>query len=253
MPGLRELQIEFANALFDSAATQVEPYVLNAGIDSAGRIEIYRNNLREGFIKALALGFPVIEKLVGENYFRQMALDFLHVHPSRAGNLHHIGAPLAEFLRERFAQTEYAYLADVAALEWAHQQALVAPDAPALSPESFRDLDPESYAGLHLHLHPACALVRSAFPVVRIWRANQSGSADEGVIDIGSGGENILVLRTPECIEFHRIPGGEFAALAAFDRGEDLITALEAALAADPEFNISAALQRFVSLQLLTH
>ena len=63
----------------------------------------------------------------------------------------------------------------------------------------------------------------------------------------------MLVLRAPECIEFHRIPAGEFAALAAFDRGEDLITALEAALAADPEFNVGAALQRFVSLQLLTH
>jgi hypothetical protein len=248
---LRELQTRFVDALFDGATAPVESQIRADGISAAERLDIYRNNLREGFIKALAIGFPVIERLVGVDYFRQLALDFLRAHPSRAGNLHHIGAPLSQFLEQRFAQTEYAYLADVAVLEWAHQEALVAADADPLSPDALRDVDPASYEALCFDLHPACGLVRSAFPIVRIWRANQPESASEEIIDLGSGGDNVLVLRTPECIEFHRLPPGDFAALEAFARGLNLGAAFEAAQAADATFDLGAALRRFLSLNIL--
>ena len=55
-----------------------------------------------------------------------------------SGDLHHVGAPFAAFLREQFADTGYLYLADVAALEWAYQECLVA--------EEFNPLDPVTLA-----------------------------------------------------------------------------------------------------------
>jgi hypothetical protein len=252
MLALRELQLRFAGALFDGALEPLETHVEGNGPGAAARLDIYRNNLREGFIKALALGFPVIGRLVGEKYFRQLALDFLSAHPSRAGNLHHIGAPLAVFLRGRFEHSEYAYLADVAALEWAHQEALVAADEVAVSPDSLREVDPAMYEHLRFDLHPACGLVQSSYPIIRIWRANQGEIPAQDIIDLGSGGDNVLVLRAPECIEFHRLPAGAFALLSAFSRGENLSTALDEALAADATFDLGAALRRFLSLSLFT-
>jgi hypothetical protein len=249
---LRELQMRFADALFEGAVEPVESQIEADGIGTAERLDIYRNNLREGFIKALAIGFPVIERLVGVDYFRQLALDFQRAHPSRAGNLHHIGAPLPQFLRQRFEQTEYAYLADVAALEWAHQEALIAADAEPLAPDALRDVDPASYEELRFELHPACSLVRSTFPIVRIWRANQPDSASEEIIDLASGADNVLVRRTPECIEFHRMPPGDFAAVEAFAHGLNLGAAFEAAQAADVTFDLGAALRRFIELEILT-
>ncbi len=127
---LHDMQKRFASALFDDAPEAVAPWIRSCesepgkgvAIDSHARLSIYRNNLREGFRKALSLEFPVIERLVGEEYFRQLALSFLAEHPSRAGDLHPIGEPFAQFLRQRFEATRYAYLPDVATLEWAHQQ-----------------------------------------------------------------------------------------------------------------------------------
>jgi hypothetical protein len=252
MLGLRELQLRFADALFDGVVEPLEPHIVSDGIGSVERLGIYRNNAREGFIKALALGFPVIERLVGEDYFRHLALDFLRAHPSRAGNLHHIGAPLPGFLKQRFAETEYAYFADVAALEWAHQEALVAADAEPIAPEALRDLDPASYESLTFDLHPACRLAQSPYPIIRIWRANQPAFSGDHSIDLGSGGDNVLILRTPECIEFHRLPVGEFAVMAAFSRGENLGAAFEAAQAADATFDLGAALRHFMTLCLFT-
>jgi Putative DNA-binding domain len=249
---LRELQMRFVDALFGGEADVVAAQIKANGVDPAERVGIYRNNLHEGFIKALAIGFPVIERLVGADYFRQLARDFLHAHPSRAGNLHHIGAPFPQFLRERFAGSEYMYLADVAALECAHEEAILAADAEPISASALSAIDPARYAELRFHLHPACSLVRSSFPIVRIWRANQPASPADETIDLRSGGDNVLVLRTPECIEFHRLPAGDFAALEAFARGASLGTALEAAQAADASFDLGAALRRFLGLALLT-
>lgn len=252
MLALRELQMRFVDALFGGDAEGVAAHISANGVQPVERLDIYRNNLHEGFIKALAIGFPVIARLVGADYFRQLAMQFLHAHPSRAGNLHHIGGPFPQYLRERFAESEYAYLGDVAALEWAHEEAMLAADAEPIVADALAEVDPARYEELRFHLHPACGLVRSGFPIVRIWRANQPDPAAEETIDLGSGGESVLVLRTPECIEFHRLRAGDFAALEAFARGANLGAALEAAQAADITFDLGAALRHFMGLNILT-
>jgi hypothetical protein len=248
---LRELQQRFADALFDGADGAVAPEVAANGIDPGQRIDIYRTNLREGFVQALAISFPVIERLVGADYFRQLALDFLRAYPSRAGNLHHIGGPLPGFLRERFADSDYAYLADVAALEWAYEEALIAADAQPMTVDALSEIDPADYEQLRFDLHPASKLVRSAYPIVRIWRANQPETASDELIDLRAGGERVLVLRTAEGIEFHSLPLGDFAALDAFARGEPLGVALDEAQQADAAFDLGAALVRFMRLNVL--
>jgi hypothetical protein len=250
MLALRDLQRQFVAALFDEPAPSLAAQIVSNGVDPADRVAIYRNNLREGFLKALAIGFPVMERLVGEAYFRQLALEFLRAHPSRAGNLHHIGAPFPAFVDERFRDTQYAYLADIAHLEWAHQEVLVAADAPSVPADALRDITSSEYESLRFALHPACRLVSSDFPVVRIWRANQPEGASDEVIDLGSGGDNVLVLRTPECVELHRLPAGEFAVLRAFSRDLPLASAWEAAHSAVATFDLSSSLQRFFRLKL---
>jgi hypothetical protein len=252
MPGLRELQLQFVAALFGSGESPVHGYVREEGIDADARIDIYRNNLREGFRRALAIGFPVIERLVGEAFFRQLAAGFLRVHPSRRGNLHHIGKPFPAWLETRFKDTGYAYLPDVAKLEWAYQEALVARDAPALRVEALRDIDPALYEQLTFQFHPACAFVRSAFPIVRIWQANQPESSSDEVIDLSSGGDNVLVTRTPEGVELHRLPDEQYVFLQSLACGEPLGTALDHALNVRPDFDAQAGLRHLFDLHLVT-
>lgn len=253
MPALRELQQRFAAALFDETENSVLAHVREDGIDATARLGIYRNNLRENFIKALAIEFPVIERLVGTEYFRQLSLEFLRAHPSRSGDLHYIGEPFATFLRRRFEGTQYACFADVAALEWAYQQALIAEEAVALSADEFRDIAPADYERLTFSFHPACGFVRSSFPIVRIWRANQPETQSDEVIDLHSdGGDDVLVLRTPECVELHRLPAAQFALFETLSRGARLGAALETVQALEADFDFGAAFRHLVELKILT-
>ncbi len=256
---LRELQLRFDSALFNDASDAATPWIRGCTSDSAdgaiidthSRIAIYRNNLREGFRKALALEFPVIERLVGEDYFRQLALSFLAEHPSRAGDLQPIGESFAHFLHDRFEDTPYAYMTDVATLEWAYQQSLIAADASLFDVATLRDIPPEAYGQLRFSLHPACGLVRSDFPIVRIWAVNQSGATGDEVIDLSSGADFVLIRRAAEGAEMRRVAAADFALLQAFSRQALLSDALEQARVLDPDFDLGEALRRFISLGVL--
>lgn len=252
MLSLRKLQSSFAAHLFEDEPESIIPWIRADGIDPAARLQIYRNNLHEGFHKTLALEYPVICRLVGSAYFRQLALAFLAAHPSRSGDLHHAGAPLASFLRQQYADTDYLYLADVAALEWAYQECLVAEELDPLDPLTLRDVPAQSYGTLRFTLRSACRLVHSRFPVLRIWEANQPEATGDETINLDSGPDFLLVFRIPRGIQLLRIHEDEHHLLTAFAGGKSLDEALEISLASNPRFDLSAALHRCIEIGVLS-
>ena len=240
MSSLRDLQRQFVGALFDELP------------DERAGIEIYRNNLHEGFLKALALEFPVIQRLVGEAYFRQLARDFLRAHPSRAGDLHAIGAPFPNYLRERFAGTDYAYLPDVAELEWAYEQASIAPDAAVFDVRSLARVRPDSYGELRFNLQPACYRVSSAYPILRIWQANQVDADTALTVDLSMGPDHVVTRRTGRGVELVRVEHGDYRLLECFARHATLGEALSTLQRIAPAFDLGDALRRLIALGLIT-
>ncbi|HSC05482.1 MAG TPA: DNA-binding domain-containing protein [Steroidobacteraceae bacterium] len=248
MLSLPELQKAFSAAiLFDETGT-IEPYVVHKGVEPAGRLRLYRNNARENFLAALRAAFPVLERLVGADYFRQLALQYMQRFPSPSGNLHDVGERLPTYLQRRFARTEYAYFPDVARLERACQEVLVAEEHPPLDLQRLAAVEPEECGRLCFALHPAVRLVASAFPVLRIWCANQPDGDADHVIDLRQGGEQVLVQRTRETVEMSALSATDFAFLTAIAAGETLTTAtVTAAGRAATEFDVGHALRRHVS------
>jgi len=249
---LRDLQASFAAHLFEDEPAAIIPWIRADGIDPTARLRIYRNNLHEGFQKTLALEYPVIGRLVGSEYFRQLALAFLARHPSKSGDLHHVGAPFASFLREQFADTDYLYLADVATLEWAYQECLVAEEFEPLDPMTLRDVPAQAYGTLRFTLRPACRLVHSPFPILKMWEANQPGAPADETIDLNTGPDFLTVFRNSEVIYFRRVHEDDHRLLAAFAAGHSLDEALELSLASNPQFNLSAALHRCIEFGVLS-
>ena len=250
MLSLRELQRHFAAGLLETTDELATEWIRADGISPSARLAIYRNNLHAGFLKTLTLEFPVIRRLVGEDYFRQLSLAFLARHPSRSGDLHHVGAPFADFLSEQFTATEFLYLADVARLEWACQECLVAESSEALDPQTLRGIPADAYGELRFTLRPASRLVHSSFPVMRIWKVNQPDAATDEIVDLRSGPDHLVVMRSPS-LELRRIPVGDFHLLTKFAEGKTLDSAIEAVLAADSQFDLGAALRRCIGLGVL--
>ncbi|MFV0386775.1 DNA-binding domain-containing protein [Paracoccus sp. (in: a-proteobacteria)] len=153
--------------------------------EAARRFAVYRNNVAHSLGRALAQRYPVIERLVGEEFFAAMARSFIAVHPPRTPVLQEWGAEFARFLRGFPPVATLPYLPDVARLEWVRGLAYHAADA--------RPILPASLARRRvLRLHPSLSLLRLAHPAVSIWQANQPGQ--DGRVR-ASGPENALIWR----------------------------------------------------------
>ena len=93
------------------------------------RFAVYRNNVAHSLSRALASRYPVIERLVGEDFFRPLAAAFIAAHPPASPMLFQWGGEFPGFLAGFPPLRDLPYLADVAELEWLRGQAYHAADA----------------------------------------------------------------------------------------------------------------------------
>ncbi|MCG8504778.1 MAG: DNA-binding domain-containing protein [Sphingomonadales bacterium] len=248
MPRLAELQADFSMAIRGAEAGPVAAAIVADGLTAAERINIHCNNMRGTLTDALALTFPVVQKLVGEGFFRYAAAEFIAAHPPRSGAILAYGGELAGFLAAFPPALSLPYLADVARLEWAINECYHGPDAGRLDRAALGDIPPDRLGEIRLHLPGNHRIVASAYPIGAIWQANQDGAEDGAIIDLDAGGDEILVIRPEMEVQVRILTAGEAALLGALAAGETLGSAAEAALEAEPEFDLFEALPKLLAV-----
>jgi hypothetical protein len=201
--------------------------MLRAPHSPGGRAGIYYNNRRENFRKALALTYPVTLRIVGEDFFVVLIRDYLEQHPSRQGDLHSAGSRFAEFLAAGFAAqgSAFAYLADLAKLEWAWAEALLCADAPSVGTEALAAFEPSLWPRLRFRLHPSVALISTPWPILTIF--DEHRREHPAIVSLDAGGECVVVLRRAQDVEAHGLSSSEHRMWAALAAGRSLQEALE--------------------------
>ncbi len=242
---LRDIQRQFMLGILDGQTV--------ANILPPSALSIYANNARVNFTQTLERTYPALSRLVGADYFRQCAHDYQSQHPSRRGDLQHVGEHFSSYLSKRHGADEYSYLADVAALEWAYQEALIKPELPALDVRRLTAVEPRSYVELRFRLQSSAHLVESRFPVLAIWQANVDAEDETSAerIDLASGGDRLLLARGHGKVRIHSLSQGEFIFLTRLLARDAFASAVEDAGDADPTFDPIASLQRFVALRAI--
>lgn len=114
---LHEIQSAFACALLDPDAPVPENLTGPDGGRALCRFAIYRNNVAVSLVDALQASFPVSAKLVGEEFFRAMAREYIHTEIPRSPILSAYGSAFPAFIASFPPALEIAYLADVASFE----------------------------------------------------------------------------------------------------------------------------------------
>jgi len=246
MHALRELQRSFAAAIFARQPEAFVPHVRSNGLGAKDRVQIYQNNVFISLTEALADVYPVVAKLVGEEFFTFLARGYIRAHPSRSGNLHDFGAELAAHLAQLPEAAALEYLPDVAELEWARHAVFHAGEAGPLDAAALACVPESRQAELRFAIHPATRLVASRFPLLAIWQAHQCDPAGEVRLDSGDH-DRLLVARRDYEVRMDRLTHGELALLAAFTDDLAFGEACERALAAEPALDLGATLGRLVA------
>jgi hypothetical protein len=190
------------------------------------RFEVYRNNAWQFFQTALARTYPVLQRRVGPDYFRQLAREYREVHPSRRGDLHWVGAEFPAWLAGRLDGSGYEWLVDLARLEWACADAAVAPGAAPIDLTALAQFAPEDLPSLRLQWQASLRRVRSSFPIFSVWHANQD-EAEPATVDLALGAEHCVVACTADRVVVYRLDPTDFAVLGAMTEGKALGAALD--------------------------
>lgn len=195
------------------------------------RFAVYRNNVAHGLTEALAQRFPVIKRLVGDDFFAAMARIYAEAHRPQSPVLLVWGDSFPAFLAGFPPLAAYPYMADVARIEYARGLAFHAADAMPARPERLAGVDPSR---LHLRLHPSVQVLRLDHPAVSIWQHNQPGASTERLTLAGA--ETALVLRDRAFnVPVHAIGEGDAVMIDHIRGGATLTTAAELAQWVDPE------------------
>ncbi len=238
-------ETSFARALLDPQA----PIPFGVGTENnatpARRFAVHRNNMVAGLIGTLRAQFPVVEKIVGEEFFAAMARVFVATTPPRTPVLTTYGDEFADFIDAFEPVRELAYLADVARLEAARTHAYHAADAVPVHEAQFAALDPNTLSDVRVGLHPSAEIVRSPHPIVTIWAMN-SGELKLAPIENWQG-EGALVVRPRVDVEVRLLPPGSAAFLLALSAGRTIGEATEATFDDYPQFDLSRSLADLMS------
>ena len=242
---LAQLEQSFLDGVMDRDASVANSF--QAGdISAEKRLAIYHNNVFSNYRSALEAIYPVVSRLVGEEYFYHAANRYIQNYPSTSGDIHHYGREFAELLAGLPGEAELAYLPDTARLEWFIHEAFHAANHERLDLSRLQGVAPEEYGNLRFKLHPAARLMQSDFPVCKIWQANQPDYNGEIAVDLNQGGEALLIMRRDFVVEVVTVSRSEFAILSAFSNGINFSDAVELALAAEPGFDPGEFLQEHV-------
>jgi hypothetical protein len=203
--------------------------------DLVHRFAVYRNNVQHSLTRALASRFPVVERLVGTEFFAAMARVFIAAHPPAGPVLLAWGGDFAPFLAGFAPVGHLPWLACVARLELARGVAYHAADAVAMGPEGLAVPDP---AALRFRLHPSVILFASEYPAVAIWQSQQAGAVPA---PLPAGPSHALIARAPDFdVIVEPLEAGSFAVLSALVAGQSLG---EAAVLADPTHALALLLR----------
>jgi len=238
---------KFQQALFDPDLPVPDDI---HGDTLAERFSIHRNTVVLGMIQTLEQIFPTTKRLLGDEFFMAMAGVFVRRYPMRSPVAQEYGADLPAFLRDFPPMADWVWVADIAQIEWLHQQSLNAADSESLDAAALTGRRIESEERLKLVLDPSLRLARCESPAYDIWHQQQNLN-EQSPFDGAWVPQNILLWRVGSRIR-HRVVSDAVAAfIEALVMGQQLGDAAKLARSYSHEFPLEATLAELFESQLV--
>ena len=240
----------FASGLTNPALPVPKGVIGRDGNPSERRFGVYRNNVMASLIDALAANFPALCKLVGRDYFRALAAEFIRQCPPEQPVLSEFGGKFPAFVAGFPPLADYPYLKDVAEVEWAWLRVYHSANAVPMAADALAKIDPEHLGDVVFTAIPACRIVYSKFPLAQVWRQNR-GDVVHGATS--EADQAILVSRPEMTVILTGLPQDValFSELLFF--GKTLSAAVAKTTEIHGNFDVSLGLECLLSARVFAN
>ena len=223
MNQLKKLQYTFQENVLELSQSDS-----NAWISAEGRattemqLSIYQHAYQARLIEVLTNDYPTLLIAIGEEYFMQLATNYIHSHPSKFFSLRDFGAAFANFIARLIQQKttwqEMPWLYELATFEWRLGQTFDAADDPIFTIQDMATVAPEALPELTFKLHSSVQRLDFEWNVVEIWQALTAEIPTE-VTAIKGSSSAWLIWRENLSTRFRSMETDEQVAFATLTQG----------------------------------
>lgn len=243
---LSDFQDGLAGALMPPLSGQAPPAPWLAGMLAQPGFAVYRNTVHKACIDALQANYPTVCALVGPEWFRAAAGEFVRASPPTDGQLMAYGHGMDAFLRTFPPAAALPYLPAVARLDRCWTESHLAADAPALDGQWLARQTPDALAALHLAPHPTARWAWSAdHPASALWQRQREGAPMDA--DLVWQADGALLTRPGGAVQWMALTQAGVAFLDACAQALPLGLAAERALRADAATDLAALLAQLLN------
>ena len=213
------------------------------------RLKIYHNNVVGSLTEALRATFPLTEQLVGTNFFKSMARAFIFEHPPEGACLHHYGKGFDLFVKTYAPAQSVPYLADIACLELAQNNAYYACDDLPLTGNAFSKIPAEELPTVTLNLRQSASLISSKYPLLEIRDfCHDEDNAPKPNLD-EEHNTKLLIHRQKLEVTLTPLNDDEYLLLKILNENTPLGKAVEQTIDVFNDFDFPTFLQKHISLK----
>ncbi|MDW3096426.1 MAG: DNA-binding domain-containing protein [Gammaproteobacteria bacterium] len=250
---LSKLQQQFWGAL-----TQYDNAII-ASISSQGklsaddRVEIYRTNVRSSHVSVLMSVYAVCEKILGSDYFKQIAINYYKRYPSSSYDLNDYGHKFPSYLKQLLMQrselVDFQYLSDLAQLEWKIQKVYFSADNVLLDMAEFQKSCVNEAGDMKFSLQAGIDIQYSEFPIAELWEIHQTSTVAQQ-IEITNKSEHICIYRDGLQVVLKKIDEDLFSVISAIQDNKSLSEIADIFIDGN---RLNTALEKLIKNQWLRH
>jgi len=215
---LAELQKDFQRALFDTeckGAGWISESV--RCLSARNRLDIYYNAYRLRLIDVLQDTFEHTAIYLGDDWFNQLAANYVQLHPSTYKNIGLYGKGFPGFLAEQLPEDKE--VSELALMDWKLRRAFDGADSGVMTLEDLQQFAGEQ--GFCLQAVPTLATCTQYFNTLEIWNAINLDQTPPMVETLPQPIE-LLIWRKGHSPHFRSLAKIESAAIACVCVGKEL-------------------------------
>lgn len=238
--------------LFKQEGSKLSDIIQGGNLSHLQRLNIYRNNTLISLQECLRGTYNVTSQIVGQEFFNQIAKNYIMRDPPREGCLLFYGKGFPFFLSKQPELGNLPYIADLAHFEWKMQSAFHAVDYPILTSEYLSSIEPSKLGKTIFKFHPAFHTMQSSYNIDELWQVHETkkiNSLDHFKI-IKNRIKNSLVIYRKDCqVYFENIKPAQFSFVVSLKDGNNLIKSFEKAQSKNKKFDLVQAIQALIRWQ----
>ncbi|MDD1793210.1 DNA-binding domain-containing protein [Enterovibrio sp. ZSDZ42] len=217
---LQEIQDQFQSIVLNETCRDANWVNQSAQrLSSKDRLAIYHNAYRVRLIDVLRDTFGHTVTYLGDDWFNQLAADYVQSHHSCYNNIGFYGDVFPEFLAQQLPDD--LEVSELAALDWTLRRAFDGADSPVMTLEDLQGIaSAESQDGT-LKTVPTLSVTTHHFNTLDIWHAIDQDVAPPEVAPLPQQ-INVLVWRKGHSPHFRSISSIESAAIGYVSSGMNL-------------------------------